>query len=400
MAQNANPTDTEAFDRDSGPAGVSVTQSRRSGLQRLQAWVSAARWSLVVWSSMALWSFVIFEQVRSNHADFSTARFDLGNMVQAVWSTAEGRPLESTAVTGEQMLRLAGHVDPILALLSPLWVIAPTPMTLVAVQVGALAVGALPVYWLGRKLLESEAAAALLALAYLTYPWLAWSAVDAVHPVTLAIPLLLLAIWFLVDDRLFRFAIAAVLALMCGELFGFAVSALGLWYALARRRRRAGFAIAVLGAAWSVVAILVVMPAFREGPSLFEGYYSSVGGSPGGILRTMFTDPGAILAQVTTAHDVAYVVLLSVPLAGLFLLAPALAAVALPQLFVNTLSERDALADPRYHYTSPPWDCSGSRRRTLLGLARDRRSRGVRRGSIRPRPCRLRSPALAELRRA
>jgi uncharacterized membrane protein len=212
-------------------------------------------------------------------------------------------------------------------------------------------------------------------------------------------PLLLLAIWFLVDDRLFRFAIAAVLALMCGELFGFAVSALGLWYALARRRR-AGFAIAVLGAAWSVVAILVVMPAFREGPSLFEGYYSSVGGSPGGILRTMFTDPGAILAQVTTAHDVAYVVLLSVPLAGLFLLAPALAAVALPQLFVNTLSERDALADPRYHYTSPPWDCSGSRRRTLLGLARDRRSRGVRRGSIRPRPCRLRSPALAELRRA
>jgi uncharacterized membrane protein len=299
---------------------------------------------------MLLWALVVFVRVRVNHDNFNTARFDLGNMVQAVWSTAHGRPLEVTNEAGDQILRFAGHVDPILALIAPLWIVAPTPMTLVAVQVGALALGALPVYWLARKNLASESTAALLALVYLTNSWLAWSAVDAVHPVTLAIPFLLLALWFLDNDRLGAFALAAVGALMCGELIGLAVGSLGLWYAFARGRRRAGLVIAFLGTAWSVVAVMLVIPAFRDGPSQFAGYYSSVGGSPEAILRTATRDPLKILAEIATAQDLAYMLLLAAPLGAAFLLAPGLAAVALPQLFLNTLSDRDALVDPRYHY--------------------------------------------------
>ena len=41
-------------------------------------------------------------------------------MVQAVWSTAHGRPLETTDVTGIQFSRLGAHVDPILAVFTPL----------------------------------------------------------------------------------------------------------------------------------------------------------------------------------------------------------------------------------------------------------------------------------------
>ena len=79
-------------------------------------------------------------------------------MVQPVWSTAHGRPLEVTnGATGEQMTRLGQHVDPILALLTPLWVVAPTPLTLVAVQVVAVSLGALPVYWLARRHLSRSA---------------------------------------------------------------------------------------------------------------------------------------------------------------------------------------------------------------------------------------------------
>lgn len=99
--------------------------------------------------------------------------------VQAVWSTTEGRPLEITLGTGEQASRLAAHVDPILVLLAPLWIVAPTPLTLAAVQIAACALGALPVFWLGQRHLGSEKAAALIALTYLAYPWLAWTTLDA-----------------------------------------------------------------------------------------------------------------------------------------------------------------------------------------------------------------------------
>ena len=43
------------------------------------------------------------------HRAFSSGRFDLGNMVQAVWSTAHGHPLQITDLRGRQISRLGAH---------------------------------------------------------------------------------------------------------------------------------------------------------------------------------------------------------------------------------------------------------------------------------------------------
>ena len=235
-------------------------------------------------------------------------------------------------VTGEQITRLGSHVDPILAMLAPLWLVAPTPLTLVAVQVAAVALGALPLFWLARRHLASESAAGLLAVTYLVYPWTAWTAVDAFHPVTLAIPLYLFCVWFLDTNRLIPFAACAVLASMTGELMALPIAALGIWYALARGRRPVGAVIAIAGVTWSAIALRVVVPAFLDDSSPFYGAYGEVGGSPEGIVRTALTDPLAILSATTRAGDFLYLFLLAAPVAGAFLLAPGLAAVAIRNL--------------------------------------------------------------------
>ena len=61
------------------------------------------------------------------HRSFYTGRFDLGNMTQAVWSTAHGDPLAVTNLAGEQTSRLASHFDPILVLFAPLWLALAEP---------------------------------------------------------------------------------------------------------------------------------------------------------------------------------------------------------------------------------------------------------------------------------
>jgi uncharacterized membrane protein len=321
--------------------------------ERVRLAVRERGYAVAVWVGSAAWALAVFAIARDRYLDFRYARYDLGNMVQAVWSTAHGRPLESTDAAGEQVVRLGGHVDPILAALAPLWVVFPSPLTLAAVQVAAVALGAVPVFWLGRRHLESEGMAALLALAYLAYPWIAWSAVDTFHPVTLAIPLFLFCIWFLEDDRLVPFALCAVPAALTGELMGATIAALGIWYALARGRRLAGAAIALGGAAWTWFALAVIVPAFAKGgESIFYGAYERVGGTPWGLLRTTVTDPGAIVAEATGSHDLLYVALLGAPLCGLFLLAPGLAAVALPALAANVLAAREHTTDPHVHYIS------------------------------------------------
>ena len=47
------------------------------------------------------------------HRAFSTGRFDLGNMTQAIWSTAHGRPLEITDLSGTLALEqgIGRHSD-------------------------------------------------------------------------------------------------------------------------------------------------------------------------------------------------------------------------------------------------------------------------------------------------
>jgi uncharacterized membrane protein len=297
------------------------------------------------------WTLALVAIVRGTFANVQYARFDLGNMVQAVWSTAHGHPLEITTTSGDQILRLGSHVDPILILLTPFWLLAPTPVTLIAVQIAVCALGALPVFWLARKHLGTERAAALLSFAYLAYPWLAWAMVEGMHPVVLAVPLLLFAMRFLDEDRLVAFAVVGVLACACGELIGVTVAALGVWYAVARHRR-SGWAIAVLALGWSIVCVYVIVPRASGGSSIFYDLYASVGSSPQGVVRTAVTDPAAIAAALLTGRDAIYVLFLLLPTAGLCLLSPGLLLVALPQLLANGLSGQQTAVDPRFHHVS------------------------------------------------
>ena len=59
------------------------------------------------------------------HRAFWTGRFDVGNLVQSVWSTAHGDVLSVSGLTGRQISRLGAHFDPIVVLFTPLWWIWP-----------------------------------------------------------------------------------------------------------------------------------------------------------------------------------------------------------------------------------------------------------------------------------
>ena len=104
------------------------------------------------------------------HRAFWTGRFDVGNMVQAVWSTAQGRPLETTDTLGRQFTRLGAHVDPILVLFTPLTWTGHLPEALLVSQAVIVATGAIPAFLLGRRWLGDDRLAVAAAAVYLLYP--------------------------------------------------------------------------------------------------------------------------------------------------------------------------------------------------------------------------------------
>ena len=311
-----------------------------------------ARARPLLWAAMAAYAagFAALSVLR--HEAFETGRFDLGNMVQAVWSTAHGHLLQVTNLHGAQISRLAAHVDPILVVFAPLWWIWPSPSLLLTAQALAVALGALPLFWLARKHTGSERAALGFSLAYLLFPATEWMTLNEFHPVSLACPLLLFAIWYLDEDRLLPFACFAALAALTREEVPLVIAGLGIWYAIGRRRWLAGGTIAAAGVAASAIAIQVVIPHFHGAESSFYGRYDAVGGSAAGIVRKAFTDPGRLLSVAFDHRGTHYLLNLLLPMAGLALLSPLLLVALIPELALNLLSSVDAQSSIHYHYVA------------------------------------------------
>jgi uncharacterized membrane protein len=352
---------TTLEDRFSAVRGRVRSEAEEAVIARRVVYAGIAFYA-VLFVFASVMHFVVFEELR----------FDLGNMVQAIWSTLHGHVLETTTLNGHQNSRLGFHVDPFLIVLAPLFWIWSSPLLLLVVQVLAVASGALPVFWLARKHLGSPRAAAHFAFAYLLYPATQFNAFtngSDFHSVSIAIPLILYAIWFLDEDRLVPFAVVALLACATKEEIPLAVGCLGIWYAFRKGRRVAGLSIFAGGLALALFNFLWVIPHFSPtGQDPYAWRYQGVGGTPGGIAHKLFTDPVAFLQAIATGHKAVYLALLLVPFLGLWLLEPLLFLGALPDLAINLLSNKPEQSTVLFQYTAGivPFVIAAS----IFGLAR------------------------------
>ncbi len=109
-------------------------------------------------------SFLRFE-------NFHTGRFDLGNMHQTVWNTAQGRIFLFTNPDGtETISRLAFHADFLLIFFTPLYFIWNDPRTLLIAQTIGIAAGAFFIYSITKYVLKSTGMATLFSFLYLMSP--------------------------------------------------------------------------------------------------------------------------------------------------------------------------------------------------------------------------------------
>ena len=122
----------------------------------------------------------VFAVLRTDYPDFLYLRanplqeHDTGGLEHQLWAIPWKWPVCCPTLGSRLLL----HVDPVLALLAPVAARA-GPLMLGGCKIAASALGALPVFWLGRRHVF-EKVAAMLALAYLVYiPWTAWNVLGA-----------------------------------------------------------------------------------------------------------------------------------------------------------------------------------------------------------------------------
>ncbi len=130
--------------RDGGALAAPPRARRRAHARRVRRASSAA--TLSGWRSGAVAFAAVYALLAYlKYRNYDVGRYDLGNMVQAVYNTAHGRFLEITTndMAPRQMSRLGSHVDPILALFALPWLVWPSPVMLLTLQSVIVAAGGL-----------------------------------------------------------------------------------------------------------------------------------------------------------------------------------------------------------------------------------------------------------------
>lgn len=301
------------------------------------------------WAALFSWLSV------ARHDAWWTGRFDLGNMVQAIWSTSRGDLLMATNTAGEQVSRLGSHVDPLLVVLAPLQWVTDSPVPLLVVQAVAVAAGAIPAFLLGRMWLGDDRLAVAGALMWLLYAPIQWAVVTDLHAVTLAAPLLMLAIWAAETRRDWVLGISLGLALLGKEQVGLAVAVLGIWIIVRHRRWIAGAVVSVVALAWTALCVLVIIPAAGSGlPQPFGERFGRFGDTPSQAMVGALTHPWDVLTTIGGYTRLSYLAALLLPLLLLPLLAPLLAAAALPDLLLNMLADWWPNHSIEFHYAAIP----------------------------------------------
>lgn len=307
--------------------------------RRISPWVVAAGIVAVAWCS---WISV---QLVRMHLGLGTFSYDVGLYDQGLWLLSR---FEAPFVTLMGRNLFGDHTSFVLLPLVPLYWVVPGTATLLVVQSIVVAAGSVPVFLFARKVLSSEAAAFFVVVAWLAHPAVTGASLENFHPDTfhaLAVPL---AIWAASERRWRWYAAGIAMALLVKEDAFLVVVPIGAWVALTVERRK-GLWTMLAGLVAPIVAMYAVMQPLIGVPT--RNSWRIPFGGVGGFLSTLVTDPGEVVSYLVDADRAMYLVQMTVPLLGLFLLARATAAVALPVVALNVVSTYWYQHNVDYHYS-------------------------------------------------
>ena len=325
-----------------GPGAATVARGERS--------TTDAAAGVVLALAVLLWVVTFSVLVYLKHERFASVDFDMGIHDQSVWLLSHFRGF--LTVRGLQVF--GHHATPGYFLFVPFYWLGGGPHLLNITQVVVAGLGAVPVFLLARFRTSNAWVGTALGVAYLLHPALQFFMAELFHPEVLAITPLLCAYYCSVRRRWTWFALFAVLAVCWKEDLALAIVVLGLIIAL-RGDRRIGLVTAGLALAWFALWIFALFPLLNGGKVQGEGLYSDVGGSPGGVIRTVFSHPTRITNRLVSGDSASYAWKLLAPYGLAALLAPLSLLLAGPQWFLNLVTSVPWTKTITFHYAALPF---------------------------------------------
>ncbi len=301
----------------------------------------------------------------SSYLNYATSpSVSTGVYAQMMHALANGFSFDTTLEFGREVSHMSAHWSPIFLLYLPFYMVVPSPVTLMFIEVVAAYSAVIPLWLIARRRGVSVGATVVLCGLLCASPVVLGGIAGSVHEYALLLPLLLWLFYALESGRRWLTVVMAVLVLCVRETAALYLLTVGLyWVPVSRkaensadkkREMTTGFVLAGVSAVYFVVAMVVLTLA---GQGTLITRFSNVTGiyamDFGTLVRELFFNPALALYEILTEAKLQYVLCLLLPLAGLPLMTkrPAGLVFLAPLLGLNLLSDFPYHFNPDYPYS-------------------------------------------------
>jgi uncharacterized membrane protein len=303
-----------------------IVSGRRSTDVGRRPYVSRQRAMLLVAVAFGL---LVFGLAWYRHASYRSRIFDLAEFDQALWLLAHGHAPIATVI-GRNIFTV--HFSAVLVVFVPLYMLAATPIWLLAAQAVALAVGFLAIGPLLDELgVTNKAWRAALLAAYVASPFLWNAALFDFHSSTLAVPFLIMGMTAALRDDSRALILTSLGAVLCLESLGLGVAAVSLVGYGESEHRRFRILLGLAGVAWAL--LIGRLGNNIDSPDLWLAHYGYLGQSLGAALHHPTRTMIRLGQQLWSGDNLTTILAWLVPLGFLPLLSPRRAALGLIWVF-------------------------------------------------------------------
>lgn len=314
--------------------------------------------ALGVWAAYA-WFFSNLSV--TNHHAMNTRTVDLGLYDNIFHQSSHGDFLGCTFVkTGYHG---SAHFDPILVLLSPLYLLHPKAELLLILQSIWVGSGVIPIYLLTSYKLNSRIAGLVMGLVYALHPAVHGANMYEFHSLTLAGPVISWVLYFLERGAWRHYWFALVIALLVREDISLLLCFVGAASLLHPDRKNRNHGLATIVA--SLVYFAIVKTFFMTSPDVFMDdneqahgfahYYADLMPGRRGVgelLGSVWTNPVFVVRHVMSEAKLLFFATVFLPLLLLPFWAKRRRLMLLYGLIFIFFASRSAVYSTHFQYTS------------------------------------------------
>lgn len=228
------------------------------------------------WVILLLITFsVFFFADCKRYINMEAGLFDFALEEQVVWNTSQGRPFEASV---EVKNYLGDHFSLLIALPAVIYVVLPSPFTLIAIQILCVVLAALAIKKIADRELKNGWLSLAVFLIYVFYIGLTAPLLTDYRAIVLGMPYLAWGLYFIESKKNQNIGmILLAIGAFAKEDMALFVGMIGLYQVLVLKKKR-GMILAVFGFAVALIGLFVVIPYFRGVTSDTLSRYAGIAG--------------------------------------------------------------------------------------------------------------------------